>query len=409
VPGNIKTGRLIMGGENYNLLTRELLAAGYTIDHHPDYVKVCSSQWGKHPLENLAGGFEYLRWYVDQFVYQTGCGKHVMGNEVLSDMHYMNVFWAHENDNPVIRCPFDNPDCEKNDKRLHGIHGGGLCIQYWCVCHRTCEKYNYENSIEKANELRQQEQERKYKEYSDALNGRICYHHMYYNERTRSWNLRYEPYDCVRKCHSLFCPILNKELDKKKGNIYYDLKKRWIRSDGTLFDGEEVMTIEKGIRFFDKPVSMDICQSFIKLQSNEIYQRYWWNTGSTLQLFDKSFKAEILNIRAESRPGRDLMQDLADINSGIEIFHSSDLLKQKKETKKQNRLKRRQKAIDRLEKKILRTGYSGLEPFSLDKCHADKWLSVERIAELELQRAQLEKERQNQPQQMSLFDFGNLN
>jgi|GEM_PF-528649 len=396
-----------MRDKNYNLLTQELLAAGYTTDHHPDYVKVCTSRWGEDPLENLAGGFEYLRWYRDQFVYQTGCGKHVMGSKVLSNMAYMHVLWVHENNNPVVHCPYNKSNCEKNDERLQGLYGGGLCTQCWCVCHRTLEEYDYENSIEKANKQKRQDQERKYQEYSDAHNGRICYHHMYFDERSRSWSLRYLPEVCVHDCHSNFCPILNRELDTKRGNVYYDLKRIRIRNDGTIFDGEEIVSIEKGIRFFKKPVSMDICRAFIKLQSNEIHKKFWRNEGSTKQLFDKSFQVQIMNIRAESRPSRDLMQDLADIRDGIEIFHSSDLLKQKKNEKRQSRLERRQKAISRLEKKLLQIGYTGLEPFSLDKCHADKWLGAERIAELELQRKQLEKERQNQPQQLSLFDFEN--
>jgi hypothetical protein len=152
----------------YNELTKRLLAEGYTVDHYPDYVQVDTSRLpGNNPLNNLSGGFEYKRFYRDGIVYKTGCGKFIMGSHVIDNFGYI-IDWSHENDNPVFRCPYDKPECEYNDPRLHGMQGGGTCIQCWCTCHSTDDPYNYENSIEKADKEREEEKKRKYEEYSGA-------------------------------------------------------------------------------------------------------------------------------------------------------------------------------------------------------------------------------------------------
>ena len=149
---------------------------------------------------------------------------------------------------------------------------------------------------------------------------------------------------------------------------------------------------------------MDICKAFIKVQSDKILSDYKMN-HSTEYLFDKSFNAEILNIRAESKPSRDLMQDLQDIRDGIEISHASDNEKQKKEAKKEKRNLAKQKNIERLEKKIIEVGYENLVEYSVDRVHADKWLTPERLEELEQIRKQKINEEQEKPVQLSLFDM----
>ena len=397
----------------YNLLTQRLLAEGYTADNYPkDKVHIAG---GYHtastgPLDNVYGGFEYNRVYCDNFLYKTGCGMYVKGSNVLTHMGYMGEEWCHENDNPVVRCPYDKAECPLNDNRLHGIFGGGNCIQCWCACHKTDEPYDYDHSFEKAEKDRKDEERRKYQEYADAHNGRICQNHMYYNERTREWNMYYEPAQCASMCFAQngYCPVLGRKLNKKRGNVYYDLKtsgiKKQTEAQRSLFDGERWTHIEKGMRVFKNPCSMDICEAFIKVQSNKILSDYKVN-HSTEYLFDKSFKAEILNIRAESKPSRDLMQDLQDIRDGIEISHASDNEKQKKEAKKEKRKLAKQKNIERLEKKIIEVGYENLVDYSVDRVHADKWLTPERLEELEQIRQRKIKEEQEKPVQLSLFDM----
>ena len=396
----------------YNLLTEWLLSKGYTAENYPAEMVHIAHGYPKSDdlLDNYYGGFEYNRLYCDRFTYKTGCGMYVKGDRVLTGMSYNSEDWCHENDNPVIRCPFDKPECEVNDPRLYGMRGGGLCIQCWCVCHRTDEPYDYEHSFEKYDRDRQEEKNRKYEEFVRKRHGRVCERHAYYDERTREWNLKYEPRLCGYMCysHNGFCPILNKYLDKKKGNVYYDLKtsglKHYVGDQVNMFEGTEWKSIEKGLKVFDRPVSLDICKAFVKIQSGEILERWKLNHHSALW-FDKSLKAEVLNIRAEAKESRDLMQDLQDIRDGYAISHASDNAKRDKEQKKEKNSLAKQKRIEKLEKKLIEVGYENLPETSLDLVHADQWLDSERLDELEQIRQQKIKEEQEKPVQLSLFDM----
>ena len=397
----------------YNKLTKRLLEEGYDADNFPkDKVHIANGCYLRNgnPLDNIYGGFEYNRIYCYSFTYKTGCGMHVIGKNVLSSMGFMGEEWCHENDNPVIRCPYDKQDCADNDPRLHGMRGGGLCIQCWCVCHRTDEAYDYENSFEKVEKERREEKDRKYKEYSDAHNGRVCMNHMFYDERTRSWSQHYEPTRCAQMCLSQngYCPILGRQLSKKRGNVYYDLKTSGTVKKTTdqisMFDKERWECATKGIRYLKKPCSMDICEAIVKTQADDIRKNYEIN-HSHYRMMDKTWKFEIYNIRAESKPSRDLMQDLQDIREGIPITYEDDAIKAEKVAKKSKRDLSKKKAIEKLEKKLIDVGYSNLEPYSLDRIHADKWLDSKRLEELEEIRKQKIKEEQEKPVQLTLFDM----
>lgn len=397
--------------KKYNVLTERLLAEGYTADNFPkDKVHIAHGCYSGNPLDNIYGGFEYNRIFCESFTYKTGCGMYVKGINVLSSMGFMGEEWCHENDNPVIRCPFDKPDCPCNDPRLHEVSGGGTCIQCWCVCHRTDESYEYENSFEKVEKERQEEKNRKYKEYSDAHNGRVCENHMFYDERTRTWSQHYEPTRCAALCFSQngYCPILGRQLSRKRGNVYYDLKEsgavKKTSDQISMFDKDRWERATKGIRYLKKPCSMDICEAIVKTQADDIRRNYEINHSSEFMM-DRTWKFEIYNIRAESKPSRDLLQDLQDIRDGIPIYFEDDLIKSEKERKKSKRELSKKKAIDKLEKKIIEVGYSNLEEHSLDRVHADKWIKPDRLEELEKIRDRKIKEKQERPVQLSLFDM----
>lgn len=396
----------------YNRLTERLLAEGYTAENYPkDKVHIAHHYHDAgDPLDNYYGGFEYNRIYQDGLIYRTGCGMYVIGRNVLSGMGYNREDWCHENDNPVIRCPFDKAECEDNDPRLYGVHGGGLSIQCWCVCHRTDDSYNYEHSFEKHEKERQEEKMRKYEEFVQKRHGRVCERHAHYDERSREWSLVYEPKLCGSICYSQngFCPMLNKQLDKKKGNVYYDLMTRGINhyagSQISLFENSEWKNIEKGLKVFNKPVSLDICKAFVKVQKDSILELWKLNHHEAL-FFDKSLRAEVLNVRAEAKESRDLMQDLQDIRDGYAISHASDTTKEKKEQKKEKKDMAKQKRIEKLEKKLIEVGYQNLPERSLDRVHADKWIDPERLEKLEQIRQQKIREEQEKPVQLSLFDI----
>lgn len=234
---------------------------------------------------------------------------------------------------------------------------------------------------------------------------------MLYNERSREWHMSYEPYRCARMCYSKdYCPILGRQLDKKRGNVYYDLKLVYRRYDldGTLFEGQVDTKIIKGNRYFDHPVSMDICRNFVKLSKDEVNDKVRMKYHRELffaEYHGREFSVEVMNIRAETKESRDLMQDLEDIKAGIEITHDPDNIKREKEYKHARRQQAYERRIRKLEKKLLEVGYENLEDFSLDKIHADKWLASERIMELEEMRQQKIREEREKPVQMSLFDY----
>ena len=102
-------------------------------------------------------------------------------------------------------------------------------------------------------------------------------------------------------------------LTTEKGNVFYDVRVSTIRKDGTLFDGQQMISIIKGKKFLERQVSMDICRSIADHCKDDMFRREWWNGYSMRKLFDPDLKIEIINVRAERRVCRDLEQDLADI------------------------------------------------------------------------------------------------
>ena len=387
------------------MLTRRLLAEGYTAENYPDYVRLPGGCWGKDHLQNIYGGFEYTRQYRAQMVFETGCGLLIKGNFFIGSMSYMGILWIPENDNPVVCCPYRKDSCDLRNPVLGGAIGGGISKIFECDCHQTDKPYVYEESIDKVRNDEARKKRQKYEAFVKSRNSHACQWHAYYNEWTGEWSHDYDPMVCSKYCLNVgkTCDFTHLPVSRKKGNVFYDVKISYIQHDETLFDGEEVVKIQKGVRLFETAKSMTICEAAVRKCRQEIVDRAKnkWDR----EIFLYGWKVEVLNIRAEYRESRDLMQDLEDIRNGIQIAHASDLERQKKENKKERRLQAQQKKIERLEKKLLDVGYHSLEAHSLDKIHADKWLGEERIAELEELRKQRLKEEQEKPVQLSLFDM----
>lgn len=393
--------------EDYNLLTQKLLAEGYTAENHPDYVRIPSG-WNKDDrLENLHHGFEYTRKYRDKLVFETGCGLLVAGSDIgFGSMSYMGILWIPENNNPVICCPYRKDTCDKRNPILGGPSGGALAKIFQCDCHLTDKPYAYDISVKRIRDDINREKRQKYDEFSDRVKGHVCYWHMRYNDWTGEWKQKYNPMDCARHCTRVggICDLRHTPVSKKKGNVFYDVKVSYIRRDGTLFDGEKVVKINKGMRLFETGKSITICEEVVKRCKKDIIRKEMNRLRYEIRF--RGWKVEVLNIRAERRESRDLMQDLQDIREGIEVVHVSDLNKAAKAAKKEHRQQAQQKKIAKLEKKILEVGYDSLEEYCLDRIHADKWLGEERIAELEQERQKRSKQKEEMPVQMSLFDLG---
>lgn len=393
----------------YNLLTQKLLEMGYTAENYPDYVRLEVERYRKNedPLDNFSGGFVFQRGWVYERTFRTPCGLQCKGLMChAGGMSYEGIDWVFENDMATITCPYEKSDCKLKHELLqeHGI------LRFWCVVHMVDEEYRYEGSAEQVLKLHDDEILQKKIGFSLQRHGRVCENQMEFDRDKQEWFMAYDPRVCAGLRCGGECKILGRKLDTKKGNVYYDLKITYRRTDldGTLFEGQMHTEITKGKRVFDHPVSMDICRNYVKLCRNELIQHIRLQHHSELFFAERhgtQFKLEVLNIRAEQRESRDLMQDLEDIQNGIKVVHDSDEKKLEKEKKHERRQRVQEKKIAKLEKKLLEVGYYNLEEYSLDRIHADKWLGEERIAELEEMRRRREKEKQEQPVQMSLFDF----
>jgi len=387
----------------YNLLTLQLLYEGYTAEKYPDFVRVSNSRFGKNPLKNLDGGFEFTRDHLEKMVFKTPCGKLVKGTDCFRNMSF-HLTWQPENFNPVIRCPYavgKGFECDMVHPLLkeNRAHEGSMSVMQFCSCSLTEESYDYENSIEKAYDDKRRHQEELYEEFVQSKKGHVCRHHARYDEHNDQWKMNYSPEYCASICTHSFCPVRGRELNKKKANVYYDIYRKTVKDTGLVCLENESM--EMGLRYFDHSVSRDICEAFVKHGgAREIESKYRLEHGRDF-VFDPNYTVEIRNVRVESRASRDLMADLELLKSGCKVTWAPEEEKLNKEAKRQRRKIAAEKRIARLEKKIIKEGMDNLNEG--DTYRMNKLLSEERIMELEI----LHQEEKNKPVmvQIGLIDF----
>lgn len=368
-----------------NLLTEELLLAGYSREDYPEYVKIPSCSFKDELQDNMYGGFEYTQDYLRKQHYQTGCGLYVTAENCIDQMWYGNVNWCFENDNVLIHCPYHKKNCRLNNPIRSGMEPA-FCF---CACHMTV-KYEYENSVEKLLQEQDREKQERYEQFNTEHQGKICRNHMQYEPGEKKWSFRYDPLKCVGRCAGNYCPVRSRLLAKEKGNVYYDVRVSTVRRDGSLFDGEAIVRVIKGKKLLKKSVSMDICRAvaasdFVK---ETIFYREWWNGYSMQKLYDPDLKVEIINIRAERRECRDLEHDLEDIRNGICVVHASDQI----EVGKEQRGQQKQKRKELLERRIEQNGYASLN--EAKRRQANKQIGKERIKELDEKWKRGQEERQ---------------
>ena len=139
----------------------------------------------------------------------------------------------------------------------------------------TKEEYYYEGSVEHILKLHDNEIRRQEVSFRLQKNGRVCREHMRFNRDTLEWEMNYDPYHCGSSRCAGMCPVLGHELDKKRGNVFYDVKISYLRNDlnGTLFEGQVDTRIIKGKKLFDHPVSMDIGKICARLCQDRIREK----------------------------------------------------------------------------------------------------------------------------------------
>ena len=361
---------------NFNKLTERLIAEGYTAEHHPDYVKVAGNG-----LNNIYGGFEYIKAYRDEMTFETPCGMLCKGVSAMGGAS-IGKEWEFENGNPLIHCPYHRKECEMRHKLLRG-HG------YYCGVHSTSREYDLKGSVEEASKEEENRINREKQEFIESRNGRVCPMHMRYNYEEQKWEFHYFPEMCPSNyCSKGYCPVLGKPLDTN-GNVYYDVRfeGRDYSKDGTFFEGERFEKIIKGVPLFKKPIRLAIAEAIAKTRREYIEFIFRYNSRyydqMTLYKAEKGeidLKWTIENIRAEKRLVRDLDADLSDIDNGIEVTHEIDLQRQKQKEKSEKRQSAKIKNIERLENKILKSGFEELD--TKTKQEIRKKLDPERIRDL---------------------------
>ena len=393
---------------DYNELTKRLLAEGYTAEKHPAYVKVAGGQFGDgNALNNLYGGFEYLRTYADNRTYETPCGLLCKGRMAM-ELHYNGI--THENDNPVIHCPMHNNECSlrKDTSSIYGVDGA------LCPVKPTSKPYDQIHSAEAEKAKFEAWRSQKKDEYI-AQHPRHCPNHLRWDDKAKEWTFNYNPLNCrAYNCIGKKCPVLGKTIRPDKGNIYFDIEAEYPdrSKDGTFFEGERITEKTIGIQYFDKPELLDICEACIRaekdhilwtIETNKVAKMYggWMLFQARLGKID--FNYRISNMRAEKRNFRDLEQDLQDAEDGTIIRSAAEEERREKAEKKERRDKAKEKKIEQARKLIIRKGLDGMEEYERKK--VIKLLDSADIVKAQHEHDAEQKRKENAPVQMSLFDM----
>ena len=333
-----------------NELTWKLLMEGYTADNHPDHV-----EWVDYKHE-----FQYTRKFLQNSIWEAPCGLQKKGLFITGEMGYMRIRWCPENNNTCFCCPHDHSYCEKNHEYLRGeIPSGSGMVR--CSFKLSERPYDYENSIEKVEAEKEAERKRLLKELYQKLGRSGHCDCINWDRKSKRWIVSYNPWSCVSgNCRYSMCIITGQELSEKKGNVFFDLKVTRVRHDDTFFDGEKVVTITKGVKALKKSISLTICEAYAKHCAAEILSTERLKLHNEL-FFNPDMEVEVLNVRAERRESRDLIQDLIDVREGIHVEHASDMIKQSKEAKSERKAAAKKKKAERLERKQIEKWKSYLE------------------------------------------------
>lgn len=179
-----------------------------------------------------------------------------------------------------------------------------------------------------------------------------------------------------------YCDVLAKDMDPRKGNVFYDLRKSWTVKGEGLFPDQRKTVVEKGCKLLDRAASLTVCEAIVKYGWREVERRIRLNYHHDL-FFDKTLEIEVSNLRAARVDTRDIVQDLQDAANGIEVTHAADNLKAAKAQKRARREAAKAQRIRKAEKMILAYGWEDLD--SLWKRRAEKLLDDDRIYELNQQ------------------------
>ena len=336
-----------------NQLTRDLYAAGYTREDHPSFVYW--SDW-----QNFGYLFEALL----KFIWETPCGLLVDGKSDLGrglaccDASFQGIEYCPENDNPLLRCPYERKDCP------HSISGFPVPL---CPCHTTGKRYSYEQSAERVESERS---ERQHRQYMEITGGAYCACVVGGNGYDGGHvEVQYDVEQCIRcRCQNPVCVIRKQKRDLSRANIFYDVRRTWITRIGFL--EEKKVQVTKGERVFPHPVARTDAEIWLEMKkahfnplwsSSVIDSPHLTPEDRRQTFFSKmhrrygeydyfEFHYDVENIRIAKSEQRDLLQDLRDVADGLEVVHAVDLKKEQAAKKRESRQRRREQKERQLNK-----------------------------------------------------------
>ncbi|WP_300606012.1 hypothetical protein [uncultured Oscillibacter sp.] len=377
-----------------NELTRWLLAEGWQPEDTPP---------GTRPYQDYDGGWTYTGEAIRSMVWETPCGLLADGRHFLNGyMSYQGIDWRPENGNPVLCCPvFPSAPCPLRDPLLHtqglSCHSGD--VAYQCACHQTGRPYTYESSVDETHDHVWREADKLWEVFKAQHKGRVCRQQSHYGRTTKTWRAYYDPMDCANFGCCSYCDVLAKELDTRKGNVFYDLRKSWTVKGEGLFPDQRKTMVEKGHKLLDRTASLTLCEAIVKYGRHRVEERVRSEFHHDL-FFNKSLEIEVINLRAARVDKRDILQDLQDVTNGIEVIHAADSLKAAKAQKQARREAAKARRIRKAEAMILAHGWDALE--DTWKRRAEKLLDEDRIDEL-LRQRQISKEAPPAETQICLY------
>ena len=318
-----------------NKISRKLLAEGWTKDQTPPGMK----GWNE-----FYGGWTYHYSARLNTVFESPCGL-LWKREELSHSgacFFMGVTWSEENDNIMRMCPYYTRDkrCELNDPVLedHPTRTGPDEYIPFCPVHETDREWDYEHSGKKAIDDAEKIEDERWAEFSEKRKGRACRLQSHYNRKTQTWTMNYDPQFCSSGC--AYCNVLHRPVSSKKVNVFYDRKEVRVKKGEGLFEDEEVVTVRKGIKLLSRPVSETIAEAIVKRSLHDIQRRVELNLWAKIFLGELK-SVEVINLRAGRTEARDLLQDIQDVQAGIEVIHEIDVQKASAAKKRESREKKK--------------------------------------------------------------------
>ena len=114
--------------------------------------------------------------------------------------------------------------------------------------------------------------------FAEQHKGRVCKAMSRYNRTTKTWHIFYDPTKCARdNAQCGHCAILDKDLDSRRGTVFYDVKETHTVKGDWLFPDKEVTTIQKGLKVLDKSTSLTRCEAIVRYGKHHVIDHFLLN------------------------------------------------------------------------------------------------------------------------------------